>query len=598
MPRGIGPVAVQPGVAETAVFIQLRVVEQPGELVRVELQQLPQHFFVCQLCPHQLNVHTRLQPFDGQRRSATVIRCVIGFGVATQAVAVMVVCVTSSVEPLVETDAGTVRGCWQDGVHAFRGIPYGDATAAGRFLPAVPARSWAGVRDATSFGHYCPQPVAAPQWCDPRYGAYMTGGRAQELIDAQIVAGEDCLVLNVLTPRAAETGRGRPVLVYIHGGGYHSMCGSIPTLADGFVREQDVVLVTVNHRLNAFGFLYLGDFSEQYATGNVGLLDLELALRWVRTNIALFGGDPDNVTVFGESGGGSKILNLMAMDTASGLFHRAIVQSSSWPESLPRQEATVIAEEFLRRVGVGSDLSGLNEISTQAIVDAVAAIGRRFRPVLDGQTITSPPWNTAAPPTAQHVSLIVGNCQHECSGFIADPLFRLRWPDLIPQLAKHTSLPPTLLEPVVDVYRASRPSDSPSDIFVAVFSDRLREIGLRVAEQQCAQQDNVYVYNTTYQPPMDNDPNLGAFHGLESPLALRLVLHPDAEAVSRQITDARVSFARTGNPNHAGIPAWPTYHKDRATMVFDREPHLVYDPSPAERKAMSGLPHLGAPAPS
>jgi para-nitrobenzyl esterase len=155
-----------------------------------------------------------------------------------------------------------------------------------------------------------------------------------------------------------------------------------------------------------------------------------------------------------------------------------------------------------------------------------------------------------------------------------------------------------MLQPVVDVYRACRPSDSPSEIFVAIFSDRLREVGLRVAKQQSAHQGNVYVYNTTYQPLMDDDPNLGAFHGLESPLALRLVLHPDAERVSRQISGAWVSFARTGNPSHGLIPAWPTYHKDRATMTFDREPHVVYDPAPAERKAMSQLPHLGTPTPS
>lgn len=505
---------------------------------------------------------------------------------------------TSSMEPLVETDAGTVRGCWQNGAQAFRGIPYGESPIPERrFLPPVRARSWTGVRDVTRFGHYCPQAVAGPQWCDPRYGAYMTGGRARELIDARIVAGEDCLVVNVLTPRAEiENGSGRPVLVYVHGGGYHGMCGSIPTLADRFVREQDVVLVTVNHRLNAFGFLYLGDFSEQYATGNVGLLDLELALRWVRTNIAVFGGDPHNVTLFGESGGGSKILSLMAIDSASGLFHRAIVQSSSWPEPLPRHVATATAEEFLELAGVGSDLRGIDEIPTQAIVDAVAAIGRRFRPVLDGHTITSPPWNSAAPPTARHVPLIIGNCQHECSGFVADPLFHLQWPELIPALARHTSLPRTLLQPVVDVYRACRPSDSPSDIFVAVFSDRLREIGLRVAEQQSAQQENFYVYNTTYRPPMD-EPDLGAFHGLESPLALRLVLYPDSEAVSRQISDAWVSFARTGNPGHALIPTWPTYRKDRATMTFDHEPQIRYDPSPAEREVMSQLPRLGAPTP-
>lgn len=496
-------------------------------------------------------------------------------------------------EPVVGTSAGLLRGSWQNGVQVFRGVPYGAPTSGGRrFLPPVPAESWDGVRDATRFGHYSPQVGAVPMWCDPTYGSYMTGGRAAELIDANIAPGEDCLVLNVLTHSTRPVGQ-RPVMVYLHGGGFHGMCGTIPTLADRFVAEQDVVLVTVNHRLTAFGFLYLGALDQRYSTGNVGLLDLVLALRWVRDNIAAFGGDPGNVTVFGESGGGGKVLNLMTMEAAHGLFHRAIIQSSSWPDPIPAEQATDAAVDLLAKVGVGTNLERLADVPTETLIAAIAdGPPMRFWPVLDGRTITTMPWQTTAPPQTP-IPMIVGNCRHEMTnGMLRDPaLFDLEWQQVVPQLVRMTALPSELVAHVVEVFLRNRPTESASEIFRAIMSGRLREIGDRVAELQSAQQTNVYRYDFTYAPPM-HDPRMGAFHTAELPLALRMVLFPESEQLSQQLGTAWANFAHTGDPNHERLPTWLPYRHNRATLLLNEKPELVHDPGQDERIAVGRLPHL------
>src|SRR4051812_34873152 len=227
--------------------------------------------------------------------------------------------VTTERSPIAETRQGRVQGASVRGVHMFRGIPYGGATeSTGRFLPPSKPAKWAGVRDATLTGPRC---VQGPEniFTHPIIGEYFAGGRPDRLELAKQTDSENCLVLNVLTPGL----RGkRPVMVYIHGGGFTSGSSALTLFSDGLVREQDVVLVGVNHRLNVFGYTYLGGLSSKYATGNVGQLDLVAALEWVRQNIAQFGGDPSKVMIFGESGGGAKVSALMAMPAAKGLFHK------------------------------------------------------------------------------------------------------------------------------------------------------------------------------------------------------------------------------------------------------------------------------------
>jgi para-nitrobenzyl esterase len=286
------------------------------------------------------------------------------------------------------------------------------------------------------------------------------------------------------------------------------------------------------------------------------------------------------------------------MDSAHGLFHRAIVQCSGWPDAISTDAATENAAAVLARLDIGYDLSRLTEVPTEAIVAALGAAPRNgLGPVLDGLTITTSPWRESAPALSAHVPMIVGNCRDEMATHITDPAqLDFGWAELVPLLAKLTFLSPDLLEPVVEVYRTNRPDASPGDLYIAIMSDRLREIGLRVAGQQSAQQSAVYRYDFTYEPPME-DAYLGAFHTAEGPLALRLVRYPESNELSRQMSTAWATFARTGDPNHAALPTWLPYRDNRATMTFDRESRLVHDPQPAERRAMTRLPHLGTVAP-
>src|SRR5690349_1969438 len=256
---------------------------------------------------------------------------------------------TAERSPIAETLQGRVQGASNRGVYIFRGIPYGHVTeGAGRFLPPSKPATWTGVRDATITGPRCVQ-NPGNIFTHPIIGEYFAGGRPDRLELAKQSDSENCLVLNVLTPGL----RGkRPVMVYLHGGGLTSGSSALTLFSDGLVREQDVVLVGVNHRLNVFGYTYLGGLSAKYATGNVGQLDLVAALEWVRGNIPQFGGDPGNVMIFGESGGGAKVSALLAMPGARGLFHKASVQSGSSLRVGTRETGTESAKRLLANLGL------------------------------------------------------------------------------------------------------------------------------------------------------------------------------------------------------------------------------------------------------
>src|SRR6188768_1155589 len=252
---------------------------------------------------------------------------------------------------VVDTESGKISGVTSGGVHVFKGIPYGASTAgANRFMPPRKPQPWTGVRDFNTIG------LRAPQLANPRVPEWFVFDRSEP-------QGEDCLVLNVFTP-SVNDGRKRPVMVWLHGGGFVAGSSGF-TVYEGqnLVNMRDVVLVHLNHRLNLFGFLYLGDLGgDRYADGNAGMLDIVAALEWIRGNIASFGGDPGNVTVFGQSGGGSKVSTLFGMPAAKGLFHRGIAMSGSQVRSLTRDQAAATTERVLSALKL--DKSRLDELHT------------------------------------------------------------------------------------------------------------------------------------------------------------------------------------------------------------------------------------------
>lgn len=488
--------------------------------------------------------------------------------------------------PHARTKQGRVRGFRRNGACVFLGLPYGASTAgARRFLPPAPPARWAGVRDATRYGQRAPQP-GGPDMPNAPLSIYFSGGRRAELAAlGHDQVGEDCLRVNVLTP--ATDGKRRPVLFYIHGGGFTTGSGNVMALSDRLVVEEDVVLVTVNHRLGAFGYLHLGGLDPQFAAGNPGLLDLVAALEWVRDNIAQFGGDPGRVTLFGESGGGAKIGYLLAMPQASGLFHRAIVQSGLMPTPLPPTNDT--ATGVLDRLKLPRE----NVAALQAVpmADLLAAAGPAIvaSPTADGCTLTADPWTTA-PASAQSVPMIIGYCADELSLFaFAELNAPLAWPEVSARLASSFGADAGTFVPIVDAYRQAHPEATPAHIYSRMMTDATfgRDM-VNLADRKARQTPPVYLYRMEYITSLA--PQFRAFHTVELPLTGRLVAEPRAERLSRQIAGAWAAFARTGDPNHAGLPQW----RARATagpdvMQFDEVSVFGHDPQAAARTKLMQL---------
>ena len=486
-------------------------------------------------------------------------------------------------EALAETAQGRIRGLRVDGVHIFKGVPYGGPTeAAGRFLPPAAAPGWTGVRDATKAG---PRAIQGPAniFMHPLIGEYFSGGRSDRQALSHQEESENCLNLNVLTPGL--TGR-RAVMVYIHGGGFTSGSGVLTALSDRFVRENDVVLVGVNHRINMFGYMYLGGFSEKYAdSGNVGQLDLVAALRWVKDNISRFGGDPGNVTIFGESGGGAKISALLAMPGANGLFQRAIIESGSRLTAGDREAATRSAREALTKIDVTERT--LDQLHTMPL-ERLRTAGTGTGAIVDGRSIPAQPWEPAAPAQSANVPMIIGNCKDEQTLFSVQnaALYALDAEGLRKQVIDG-GLPPDAADKLLALYRRDFPSESPTDLYFRITTDRdPRERAIMQAERKAAQgKAPVYMYAFEWNTPIaDGTKAVKAFHTAELPLAMRLVKYPESEALSKQIAGAWAAFAKTGNPNHKGLPAWPAFDaQKRATMLFNTPSRVVNDPNREQR---------------
>ncbi|MEO8314116.1 MAG: carboxylesterase/lipase family protein [Pseudomonadota bacterium] len=496
--------------------------------------------------------------------------------------------------PVVDTAAGKVRGSSQAGIHSFKGIPYGASTAgANRFMPPVKPQPWTGVRECMKYGHQSPQNMAftdvlAPQ-ADPSEGFT-----------------EDCLVLNLWTP-GVNDGRKRPVMFWIHGGGYSQESGSWPWI-DGaaLARRGDAVVITVNHRLNIFGYLHLGDIGgEKYAaSGNAGMLDLVAALQWVRDSIAQFGGDPGNVMIFGESGGGAKTCMLLGMPAAKGLFHRAAIQSGSSLRGTPREDAAKVARSALDALGISvRDVDALQRLPVEKLLTLVARNGGPppkdglprlgFSPVVDGRILPAHPFDPATPISAD-IPLLVGCTQYEATLFTLQDSAVFTLDDAGMRARVKAMFTEPEASRLVDVYRKANPAATPSDIFLLIYSDRLaRRNAVRLSERKAAQgRASVHMYLFAWKSPALGG-KLRSPHTVEIPFVFDntdiptvMTRAPSARELAARVSSAWIAFARSGNPNCPQLPQWQAYDAQRrATMVFDNECRVVNDPGSAERQA-------------
>ena len=486
---------------------------------------------------------------------------------------------------LIPTTLGTVLGSLDQGMPVFRGIRYG---LADRFrAPVAPPRAGSTVDDllhATRFGPSSPQ-----------------RGRSHAPVS------EDCLYHNVWTP-ALQRGANKPVMVYLHGGAYSSG-SAVDPLLDGrrLAEHGDVVVVTVNHRLNAFGYLYLARLDPRFPdSGNAGQLDIILALRWIRDNIAEFGGDPGKVMVFGQSGGGAKIATMMSMPAADGLFHSAATMSGQQVTASGPLHATERARAYL--AALKTDVDGLLRLPTEALVEGLSATDPilggplYFGPVLDMRWLVRHPFWPDADPRSNRIPMILGNTHDETRGFFGPDHQALRgldWSNLPERIAPELKVD-ILPEYVVAEYRRMFPAYGPADIFyAATTAGRSWRGQLIEAEARARAGAPTWVYQLDFRSPLE--PARGAPHTFDIPLVFGTLdargsiagTGPESRAVSAAMMDALVALARHGDPNHRAIPRWPKYDlTKRATMIFDAPPRVENDPRRAERLLFERVPYI------
>jgi para-nitrobenzyl esterase len=493
----------------------------------------------------------------------------------------------------VQTVYGTVAGYVKSGIFTFKGIPYGASTAgSNRFMPPKPPKPWSGVRPSRSYGHTCPQPAYDPPLSDNmRFLMEFDDG----------IQGEDCLVLNVWTPVIHDRAR-RPVMVWLHGGGLvKGSCQDLPSYdGENLAHRGDVVVVSLNHRLGAFGFLNLSGLgTERYApSANVGLLDLVAALKWVRDNIAEFGGDPSNVTVFGQSGGGWKVSALMAMPAAKGLFHKAVIQSGSSTGTL-RFEMTQdtsrdLAEAILRELSLGSSqLNELQSIPWRRLVEASwaaqkrlfsgpMAVFRGYAPIADNAVLLpQQPFGTADPMLATGIPILLGTNANELGAAAVDGTVAVSEEELIAATAAtFKDKGPAILA----AYRRWKPHATPFELKTLLAEPRTDVV--RQAQRHAAKGADVYMYLFSWKVPV-LDGRVLSTHSSEIAFVFDNVercvnLTGGGEAareLAAQMSQAWVNFSRRGDPNHIGLPHWPKFEAARgALMEFDTQCVVRDDP--------------------
>ena len=488
---------------------------------------------------------------------------------------------------VVETNNGKIRGYVQGKVNAFRGVPYGASTAgANRFMPPARPEPWTGVRETLEIGLRCPQ---LPGNLVPEMG----------VMDRTEPMGEDCLCLNVWSQGSKDDGHKRPVMVWLHGGGLTSgSAGFLQYDGANLAAKHDVVVVGVNHRLNIFGFLYLAELGgAQFAqASNVGMLDIVAALEWVRDNIAGFGGDPGNVTIFGQSGGGTKVSTLLGMPAAKGLFHRAIAMSGSAVSGQPAGDATKSAEQVMKSLDL-KQVPDLQKVPFRRLLD-LTRTRLRLGAVTDGRTLPAVPFDPVATQITAGIPLMIGSTETEITWTASQQYDPLDNDELREDIKRTMHITEgAAADRIIAIYKKNRPKASNLDIFLIAGSDasNFRTGTDTEADRKTAlEKAPVYKYYFQWYSPVRGG-MLRSMHTMDIPFVFENVDiartevgdGKDRYALADRMSTAWVNFARSGNPNHKGLPQWPAFNvTQRPTLILNNECRVVNNPWQEEKDAI------------
>jgi para-nitrobenzyl esterase len=517
---------------------------------------------------------------------------------------------------IVDTQYGKVRGYRRNGIYTYLGIPYGGPTSCkNRFMAPTSPEKWTGIRNALYWGPSAPQ----------NSGFYGNANNFKEVdMDHFSSAftnhwedkyyGEDCLRINIWTPSINDISK-RPVLLWLHGGGFEhgSSINLAAYIGENLSKSGDVVVCTINHRLNAFGYINLGALGgEKFKdSANSGMLDIVASMKWIKKNISCFGGDPSNVTIFGQSGGGAKVSTIMAMPAAKGLFHKAITMSGAVLRISESDKTGELAELVLKEAGLSkSQTEKIQELSWMDFFELTSKVqakisnklGGNFSPCVDGLHIPQHPFDPAAPKISAGIPMIIGNCTGEMPPSVNDPsLENISFDELKKTLSKPSgskfmSSLGINADKIVDAYAKSFPNKKPIEIW-GLLAWNMRPNAIIQAERQIVNEGSVYNYWFNWHTPL-YDGRLRAYHNSDIPFWFNNTDIMDSmtgggerpKLLADKMSQALIHFARTGDPNHSGIPNWPKYDSyNGAVMIWDDVCKVENDPDREARNIFNNL---------